>query len=605
MDQYYYIDASGDQQASGSDYSGWELDYFSRIDGTIDGYPADGQSWDFTNHVWYYKKAALKNHLKSYRQAQVESGTSTYNSASLSNTLSFLQEIAPLVERARVEDSSSNRAFFTGTGNSLDWTNADVIGAYDFLINRRQNYFDAELVVFTAIDGESVTDPSGVESAFTTALASPISRDTISDVYATVTAKQDESSVLDAVVAAGITNNEMILGDTSGVKKLMTGAMGRTLMGAAAASDVKSALSLAKSDVGLGSVDNTADASKSFTASQVSDFSTAADARITAQKGAANGLAPLDSGGKVASSYLPNSVMEYQGAWNPSTNSPSLADGTGNNGDVYRASAAATRNLGSGNQTWAIGDLVIYNGSIWQHSPAADGVSSVFGRTGAVASATNDYNIDQIADGTTNKLYTATEKTKLSGIATGATANSSDATLLARANHTGTQTASTISDFTEASQDAVASMMTPGVGLAGSYDDSGNAYNFSAPRTTSTLSLSLVGTGATGTQIHATKDSSVRCSVSTSTTSTIGGPSTSVVVLKICATNSSTEGDWTSVATFESDQTITLAIALQSIQIVKGQLCADVPAGWYVKLVNSGSGTHSETFVSGQKTIYG
>jgi len=39
------------------------------------------------------------------------------------------------------------------------------------------------------------------------------------------------------------------------------------------------------------------------------------------------------------------------------------------------------------------------------------------------------------------------EQTKLAGIAAGATVNSSDATLLARANHTGTQTATTISDF--------------------------------------------------------------------------------------------------------------------------------------------------------------
>lgn len=38
----------------------------------------------------------------------------------------------------------------------------------------------------------------------------------------------------------------------------------------------------------------------------------------------------------------------------------------------------------------------------------------------------------------------ATDKTKLDGIASGATANSSDATLLNRANHTGTQAASTI-----------------------------------------------------------------------------------------------------------------------------------------------------------------
>lgn len=43
--------------------------------------------------------------------------------------------------------------------------------------------------------------------------------------------------------------------------------------------------------------------------------------------------------------------------------------------------------------------------------------------------------------------YTTAEKSKLAGVATGATANSSDATLLDRANHTGTQTASTISDF--------------------------------------------------------------------------------------------------------------------------------------------------------------
>lgn len=42
---------------------------------------------------------------------------------------------------------------------------------------------------------------------------------------------------------------------------------------------------------------------------------------------------------------------------------------------------------------------------------------------------------------------TAAQITKLEGIATGATVNSTDATLLARANHTGTQTASTVSDF--------------------------------------------------------------------------------------------------------------------------------------------------------------
>lgn len=127
----------------------------------------------------------------------------------------------------------------------------------------------------------------------------------------------------------------------------------------------------------------------------------------------------------------------------------------------------------------------------------------------------------------------------------------------------------------------------------------------SVVRTSSTSTLSLVGAGATGTQISSTNDSTVRYEVSTSTTSTIGGPSTSIVILKTCATNSSTEGDWTEIGRVENDQTITLAIALQSIQLVKGQITADVPAGFYVKLENSGTGTHTETFVTGQKTIYG
>jgi hypothetical protein len=63
---------------------------------------------------------------------------------------------------------------------------------------------------------------------------------------------------------------------------------------------------------------------------------------------------------------------------------------------------------------------------------------------------------DDIGDGVTFKQYSSTEKTKLTGIASGATANSSDATLLNRANHTGTQTAVTISDFSTAADARVA-----------------------------------------------------------------------------------------------------------------------------------------------------
>ena len=54
------------------------------------------------------------------------------------------------------------------------------------------------------------------------------------------------------------------------------------------------------------------------------------------------------------------------------------------------------------------------------------------------------HSADDISDGTTNHVFTAADDTKLAGIATGATANSTNATLLAKANHTGTQAISTI-----------------------------------------------------------------------------------------------------------------------------------------------------------------
>ena len=71
-------------------------------------------------------------------------------------------------------------------------------------------------------------------------------------------------------------------------------------------------------------------------------------------------------------------------------------------------------------------------------------------------------------------------KTKLDGIATGATANSADATLLARSNHTGTQAASTISDLAEVTQDMVGAMIVAGTNVSVSYDDAAGTLTISA-----------------------------------------------------------------------------------------------------------------------------
>lgn len=69
--------------------------------------------------------------------------------------------------------------------------------------------------------------------------------------------------------------------------------------------------------------------------------------------------------------------------------------------------------------------------------------------------------VDKVAGkGLSAEDYTSAEKTKLAGIAAGATANSADAILLARANHTGTQAISTVSGL-QTALDAKAPLASP------------------------------------------------------------------------------------------------------------------------------------------------
>ena len=116
------------------------------------------------------------------------------------------------------------------------------------------------------------------------------------------------------------------------------------------------------------------------------------------EKGAANGVAELDSNGKVPLSQLPNSIMEYKGTWNASTNTPTLADGGSNPntaiGDVYRVTVAGTQNLGSGNINFDVGDYAILNDAkVWEKAQTSEivgGVSSVNGEVADVVLDSSD-----------------------------------------------------------------------------------------------------------------------------------------------------------------------------------------------------------------------
>ena len=101
--------------------------------------------------------------------------------------------------------------------------------------------------------------------------------------------------------------------------------------------------------------------------------------------GAANGVATLDSGGKVPVSQLPSSVVTYLGTWNAATNTPTLANGTGDAGDMYICNVAGTVNFGAGPITFAVGDWVLYGSGTWQKSNGQNGTV-----TSVAASITGD-----------------------------------------------------------------------------------------------------------------------------------------------------------------------------------------------------------------------
>lgn len=84
--------------------------------------------------------------------------------------------------------------------------------------------------------------------------------------------------------------------------------------------------------------------------------------------GKPNGVATLDSDGRLPYSQLPESSIEYKGNWDASTNTPALADGTGTNGDFYIVSVGGTQDLGSGSITFLENDRVIYDGAngVWE-----------------------------------------------------------------------------------------------------------------------------------------------------------------------------------------------------------------------------------------------
>jgi hypothetical protein len=84
--------------------------------------------------------------------------------------------------------------------------------------------------------------------------------------------------------------------------------------------------------------------------------------------------------------------LVYDGTWNASTNTPTLASGVGNSGHYYIVSVAGSTNL-DGITDWQPGDWVIFNGTEWQKidqswatAGANSNITSMTGITGGISS---------------------------------------------------------------------------------------------------------------------------------------------------------------------------------------------------------------------------
>lgn len=90
-------------------------------------------------------------------------------------------------------------------------------------------------------------------------------------------------------------------------------------------------------------------------------------------KGAANGIATLDSTGKLSTSQIPSGLVGgllFEGTWNASTNTPTITSGSGTASAYYVVATAGTTTI-DGISQWDVGDMLLFDGTHWRRIEGA------------------------------------------------------------------------------------------------------------------------------------------------------------------------------------------------------------------------------------------
>jgi hypothetical protein len=137
---------------------------------------------------------------------------------------------------------------------------------------------------------------------------------------------------------------------------------------------------------------------------------------LIANKGAANGYAPL-VGGTIPLIYLPAGTPAlYKGLYDASTNTPAILNGVGAAGEFYIASVIG--NAYAPVNVTIVNQIVVYNGAVWEVGPVFTGsISSINGFTGPVVTLS----LTDVLDGAARYALTSDENNALANSPTAIT----------------------------------------------------------------------------------------------------------------------------------------------------------------------------------------